>query len=683
MLQISVRLTALLLTLSIGLSVALLDLVLATNSQAVEPYTLTAFFVPLLGCFLLFSGACACLALAIWAIPCKLGLFEPRRALISGGAVLTVLSVTHLLDPTDWGTDGSSGRIAVRLALGLAAFPLVYWALDGLARYPRVRDSVFHGCLSAPVLLLEAFVFQWTGRQWLPWGGFAAFSVLLLFAVIGAGTLWFFAWPGSAKRTLAALVTLSMGIAGATGYAWLSQPEHVHEGAVAAAAPIPHIILLTVDTLRADALSCYGGTTPTPNIDGLVADSVLFTNAYSSAPWTLPSFSSIFTGVSPWVHQATKMRQGLPAGLNTLGEKMAGAGYLTGGIGFNFFLTQRGGGWGVKRGFAEYNFYPQFHSPRTAAMEVLASRNESAFDLWATTDDLTRMAKGWVRGHESSGFFFWLHYLDPHMPYMPPEKYFPGGELNEAAALEYGSSDALDRFRSGHMPPTEEAKGWLRDLYHGEVRHVDDRIGSFLSVLKETGIYDDALIIFTSDHGEEHFDHAGVDHGHTLYDELLRVPLAFKLPGSPKTGKVEPTVGTVSILPTILELAGIDFTAGQFSGSSLVPYWDQEFAEDQIIFSTGAYVFEERESVIFEGWKYIRSLISGAEELYNLRADPKERDNLAAVDHERIAKAHALLRANEAHAEQLRKHYGLKTGAKGAELTEAERRLLRSLGYVQ
>ena len=682
MTQISIRLTALLLCLSIGLSVALLDLVLATNSQAIEPNTLTAIFIPLLACFLLFSGAYACLALVIWAVSCRLGFLEPWRAFVSGGAVLTVLSVTHLLDPTDWGTGGSSGRIALRLALGLAAFPLTYWALDGLARYPRVRDSVFYGCLSAPVLLLEAGVFQWAGREWLPWGGVAALSVLLLFAAIGVVTLWFFAWAGSGKRTLLALVFLSAGMVGGTGYAWLSQSEHVHEGAESTPAPIPHIILLTVDTLRQDALSCYGGATPTPNIDRLVEDSVLFTNAYSSAPWTLPSFSSIFTGVSPWVHQTTKMRQGLPAGLTTLGEEMAEAGYLTGGVGFNYFLTPGGGGGGVNRGFAEYNFYPKFHSPRTAAMNALARRDLSAFDLWATTDDLTRMARDWVRGHDSGGFFFWLHYLDPHMPYIPPEEFFPGGKLNKEAALEYGSEDALDRFRSGHMPPTAEAKRWLHDLYQGEVRYVDDRIGSFLSVLKEAGIYDDALIVFTSDHGEEHLDHAGVDHGHTLYDELLRVPLAFKLPRSVKTGKVDPIVGAVSILPTILELAGIDFAAENFSGRSLVPYWDQDFTEDQIIFSTGAYIFEERESVIFEGWKYIRSLFSGAEELYNLRADPTERDNLVAVDHERIAKAHALLKANEAHAEQLRKHYGLKTEAQGVELTEAERRLLRSLGYV-
>ena len=514
-------------------------------------------------------------------------------------------------------------------------------------------------------------------------GGLAALAVLLLFAAIGVVTLWVFAWSGSSKRSLAALVFLSVGIAGGTGYAWLSQPEHVHEGAEPAPAPIPHIILLTVDTLRPDALSCYGGATPTPNIDRLVEDSVLFTNAYSSAPWTLPSFSSIFTGVSPWVHQTTKIGHNRPAGLTTLGEKMAEAGYLTGGIGFNYFLTHRGGGWGVNRGFAEYNFYPKFHSPHTAAMEVLTGRDVSAFDLWATTDDLTRMARDWVRGHGSSGFFFWLHYYDPHMPHLPPEEFFPGGKLNEEAAQKYGSEDALDSFQSGEMPPTAEAKGWLDGLCHGQVRYVDDRIGSFLSVLKDTGVYDDALIVFTSDHGDEHFDHAGVGHGHTLYDELLRVPLAFKLPGSVTTGKVDPIVGTVSILPTILELAGIDFTAENFSGRSLVPYWDRNFSDDQIIFSTGALVFEERESVIFEGWKYIRSLSSGAEELYNLRVDPRERDNLAAAGHERIAKAQALLKANEARGEQLRKHYGLKTAAKGVELTEAERRLLRSLGYVR
>ena len=675
-------LTALLAVLSTGLSVALLDLVVAANTRPIAPSSTAAFFLPLLACALACSAAYACIALLLLAAPLPSRLVRRDSVLLAGAVIVVLPCLVYLINPADLAWPGGFRRMAAGIALGLAFFPVVCLALESLTRFPRARDAIIHACLSGPVFLAEAFLFQWAGHEWLSGRVAGAIFTLLLFAGVVFGTLRFFAWPASFRRVLSAVGVLWITLIAGSAWATWRNPVDVHEAASAARAPIRHIVLLTIDTLRRDALSVYGGAIPTPNLDALAADSILFTNAYSPAPWTLPSFVSIFTGVSPWVHKTTRQRHVVPAGLPTLARRLAESGYLTSGIGYNCNLTPRASRGVLNRGLAEYNFYSKYSSPRTAALGFLIRRYPDGFGLRATTDDLTELARNWVHSHQSFDFFFWLHYLDPHLPYSPPASFYPAGPPYSEIGPEH-DLESFTRFRAGLLPPTPEAEAWLTALYGGEVTYVDDRIGSFISTLKEAGIYEDALIVLSSDHGEELLDHSGVDHGHTLYNELLRVPLAFKLPGSIATGKIDAVVPTVSILPTILDLCAVDFSAESLSGRSLVPYWDSGSTKDQLIFSTGTAVFEERESVVFDGWKYIHSLASGREKLYNLGTDPSERLNLSGADQGRITQARALLKANQAHSERLRKHYGLKTPAEGVQLTEAERRLLRSLGYVQ
>jgi len=665
---------------------ALLDLVVAANTRPIAPSSTAAFFLPVLACALASSAAYACIALLLLAAPLPSRLARRDSVLLAGAVIVVLPCLVYLINPVDLASPSGFRRMAAGIALGLAFFPLVCLAFESLTRFPRARDAIIHACLSGPVFLAEAFLFQWAGREWLSGGGAGAIFTLLLFAGVVFGTFRFLAWPASFRKVFRAVGVLWITLLAGGAWATWRNPVDVHEAASGAGAPVRHIVLLTIDTLRRDALSVYGGAIPTPNLDALAADSVLFTNAYSPAPWTLPSFVSIFTGVSPWVHRTTKRNQVVPVGLPTLARRLAESGYLTSGIGYNFYLTPRASRGVLNRGFAEYNFYPKYHSPRTAALEILAPRHPGLFDLDATTDDLTGLAGDWVRRHKSLDFLFWLHYHDPHIPYRPPGSFYPPGQPYAAIGREHNAK-SLEDFRTGFLPPTPEAAEWLKALYRGEVRYVDDRIGSFISMLKDAGVYDDALIVLFSDHGEELLDHGGIDHGHTLYNELLRVPLAFKLPGSAARGEVDAVVSTVSILPTVLDLAGVDFLPETLSGRSLVPYWSEDPGDgstgDQVVFSTGTFIFEERESVVFDGWKYIHSLVSGREELYNLGADPSERLNLAVTDAGRIAKARILLRANQADGERLRKHYGLTRSTEGIELTEAEQRLLRSLGYVR
>ncbi len=334
-------LTALLVGLSTGLSVALLDLVLAANTRPIAPSSWAANFFPLLGCALACLAAYALAAPLLLAAPCPSGLVQRDSVLVAGAVIVLLPSVVYLINTADLTGPGGSRRVAAGITLGVVFFPVVCLAFESLTRFPRARGATIYACLSGPVFLGEAIVFQWIGREWLSGGGVAAILILLLFAVVACGTFWFFAWSASFKRVLTAVGALWIVLLAGSAWAKWGYSVDTHERARGNRPPIRYIVLLTVDTLRQDALSCYGGAIPTPHFDALVEDSVLFTNAYSSAPWTLPSFASILTGVSPWVHRTTRGRQTVPAGLPTLAQRLAESGYLTSGIGNNFYLTPR------------------------------------------------------------------------------------------------------------------------------------------------------------------------------------------------------------------------------------------------------------------------------------------------------------------------------------------------------
>ncbi len=442
---------------------------------------------------------------------------------------------------------------------------------------------------------------------------------------------------------------------------------------------IKRVILITVDTLRADVLSSYGSqNVQTPNIDGLSADGVLFKNAYSSAPWTLPAFSSIMTGLPPGTHLTTKASSKLPDKFNTIAEYMTGAGYYTGAIVRNLFLSPD---FNIDQGIVDYYHYPKFNKyVRSFGTALLLSALNKKLTDDVSTEDITDIAINWLGEHRDENFFFWVHYFDPHQPYTPPVKYITdNSEPPKRIGLIF---DGAGNIRSGHFSPTVRERQWIKELYDAEVRYVDENLGRLFEYLKESGLYEDSLIIFTSDHGEEFWDHGGFEHGHTLYNEVIQVPLIIKMPGASKAGEENTRVSTQSLKRTILDTSGIEYESDRLISGSLYPMIQGNGTEmnGEPLVITGLLYYEDKESIITGDKKYIRSLISNEEEFYDLANDPDELNGLN--DEARTLEARQMMEQYNEKAKSLSSEYGVQSTEEVA-LSKEKKEELKALDYIQ
>ncbi|HEX4960576.1 MAG TPA: sulfatase [Thermoanaerobaculia bacterium] len=427
------------------------------------------------------------------------------------------------------------------------------------------------------------------------------------------------------------------------------------------AQPARHVLLVTIDTLRADALSCYQPQAPgTPALDALAGDSVTFRQARSAAPWTLPALASVMTGVSPQVHLATGLGDRVPDRLTTVAEVLRRAGYRTAALVSSPLLGRETN---LAQGFQEYTAFPG----KTEAKPT-------------DPDRLSGLAAQWLRGHPGKApFFLWVHFYDPHVPYAPPAAYLKGMEPPPGMGSEWTAKEYLAvRLRQRDPAPAE--REWIRQLYRAEVRWVDAAVGSLIGELKREGRYEDTLIVLLSDHGEEFWEHGGVGHGHTLFEELLRVPFLVKLPGAGRRGVVETPVSTASLVATILDLAGRPFPARHPAAPSLAPLLRGGSQPPEPLLSTGVERLEEQESVLFGTFKLIRRERSGRQELYDLAHDPGETADLAASSPEKAAEGARLLGRFAAESQRARKTLGI-TRREHVPLDPEALARLNALGY--
>lgn len=440
---------------------------------------------------------------------------------------------------------------------------------------------------------------------------------------------------------------------------------------------IRRVILLSVDTLRTDALGCYNPKrVRTPNFDRLAHDAVVFDRAISPAPWTLPAFASVMSGVLPPVHQATRTSRLVPQQLRTLAEELRDAGYFTAAIGSNSVLHAESN---ISQGFDHYHFFQIGSLGSSLGARVLRRLLPQERSSQYTTRHLTDLAVDWLEANADRDFFLWLHYLDPHYPYEPPAPYLAQAEASPRIGRRF---DRIISAQEGVFVPTDTEKKWIRRLYDAEVRYVDEYAGKFLGALRRMHLYDESLIVFVSDHGEEFWEHGGAGHGHTLYDELIHVPFFIKLPYQRSTGRVDQVVTTAAIAPTVLDLCGVAFDPESMSVASLSPLLlgDTAAIEAPPVLSTGLYRFYEREALLFGGLKYVRSLITGREELYDLASDPGEQLSIAHSAPEKIEAARTVLEALKKQAQQLRTRLGLTAATQEMSNDRAEQ--LRALGYL-
>jgi arylsulfatase A-like enzyme len=319
----------------------------------------------------------------------------------------------------------------------------------------------------------------------------------------------------------------------------------------------PHVFIYVMDTLRADALGTYGSKRPTsPSIDRFAADSIVFEKAWASSAWTLPSLYSILTGVYPnrhgYVWGSVKKRPEFD--IARLPEVLEPLGYRSVGISQTFLASEV---YGVQTGFDQ--FYVD---------DWLGSLQESSRRVpWYFWRALLH------HGDLATPIFAYIHTVDPHAPYNPTglDRRFaddnPGG-------LREGAYRNPHQFN--HPPRGTDAKDvtHLRALYDGGVSQADRQFGRFVEMLRFLNLYDDSLIILTSDHGEEFNEHGGFDHARTLFEELLRVPMIVKLPRQARGGsRLAEWVSIVDIAPTVFEIAGGSTSdVGRFDGISILDH---------------------------------------------------------------------------------------------------------------
>jgi arylsulfatase A-like enzyme/Flp pilus assembly protein TadD len=377
---------------------------------------------------------------------------------------------------------------------------------------------------------------------------------------------------GAVSGLVAAIIMAALGV---SGLWWYSRPGST-------GGPV---VLVVVDTLRADRLPVYGyAAGRTPALAALAREAVVFDRAYAHAPQTLPSHASMFTGRLPFEHRVRdNLGFTLDKDMPTLAEMFRASEYRTGGFVSAYVLRPETG---ISRGFEVYDAtFPPVAADRSAAqVQRPGPQTLAAADAWLTT--LT-----------SDRFFLFLHLYEPHTPYRPPERFA------DLAA------------------------------YDGEVAFADEIVGSLVTKLKARGWYDNATIVVLSDHGEGLGDHIEEEHGLFLYDEVIRVPWIVRLPRGQSAGRrVTDPVQHIDLLPTLLSLAGLTTPPGLRGRDLSGRLFDRGTLEPQGIYAEALYPryhfgWSELLSLTDDRFRYIKA---PREELYDLERDPGERTNIVA-----------------------------------------------------
>jgi arylsulfatase A-like enzyme len=374
------------------------------------------------------------------------------------------------------------------------------------------------------------------------------------------------------------------------------------------------VVLVVVDTLRHDALGCYGGPRDaSPRIDALAQEGVLFEQAIATSGWTLPSVASLLTGAWPVVHKARGQKTLLTPispDVPTAAELLADAGFHTAAVVNAAFLSPL---LGIGRGFERFDH-------RHAFNREIRRADETVRDALALLDE-----------RRAARRFLFVHLFDPHLDYDPPD----GGEgLSRRDCLELGAA-GIDAIRA---------------RYQGEVRAVDGAVGLLVDGLAERGLWDHTTLVLCADHGEEFFEHGGFEHGHTLFDELIRVPLIVRpRPSTPVAPRpVSHPVSLVDVMPTLFEWEGVE-APDTFLGRSLadlIAGAAPDSATPRPVFSQGRLYGSDLLSWRTDRYHYLfdrGSQAGGANHLFDWRADPLEQRDLAEERPDLVSELHGQL----------------------------------------
>lgn len=431
--------------------------------------------------------------------------------------------------------------------------------------------------------------------------------------------------------------TLYAAIGAVTLAVWLGARGCRHGGVPPPTDPTPdgyNVVFVSFDALQAAHVGSLGNPrNVTPTIDAMARDGFSFTHAYSVASWTVPSSMTWFTGVYPSEHRmvnkfaiyapplqkAANLKE-LSPDLTTLADILKQAGYATGGFTGNAGVN---GGFGYEQGFDVY-----FHEP----------------GKFGSMDQSIPRALEWARANKGKKFFLFLHGYDIHGQSTPAGGYdyrfvekgydgrYRGSELEQEALREEG-------LLRGQLTLREQDVRFWRAVYDEKIQRTDEKFRQFLAEFDSLGVSDRTLFVLTSDHGTELYEHRRFDHGFTLYDEQIHIPLVLKLPGQTAGRVLADRVSSIDVMPTILDVLGVAVPANtrqRLRGTSLMPLTRGEGQSRDVFSETDYRQYTYERSVIApDGWKLIYTLESKTRELFDLTADPGETRNLAATEPQR------------------------------------------------
>lgn len=439
---------------------------------------------------------------------------------------------------------------------------------------------------------------------------------------------------------------------------------------VAASQPVRNVVVLLIDTLRASKLRAYNpeSRVRTPVLDGLVEHGTLFERAHSQENWTKPSVASVLTGLTPSTHRAITTEARLPQSAELVSETFDAAGFATASFLANGYVSDR---FGFDQGWDHYTNM------------IREGRSTEAADVF-------REAGDWIEQHRSERFFVYIQTIDPHVPYDPPAEFLQMYDARTDYAGQVRPRSTGDQLEAAKRNPPgivfdESDITRLTALHDGEISYHDRELGRFMERLAALGVADDTLLVITSDHGEEFRDHGSWGHGHSVYQELIQVPLVFHRPGVvPEGRRVPQPVSTMNVAQTILDLAGVPGLRDA-EGRSLAPEMRGEIpAQPTVAFSN---MLDDRRVIRSRRWKMILNGINA--KLFDLQTDPGERNEITDLTRHPIAARYLRMHLGQYLGSRDRGHWWQGTQREAQQLQSEQavmddtiRAQLRALGYA-
>jgi arylsulfatase A-like enzyme len=581
--------------------------------------------------------------------------------------------------PMAFGASPAALGLGAGAALGLVAWAFSQFLLTGGGAWRDPAKLAIAGTISIISI---------------PAAAIAAASVTPLVTAIGIGLSSGKALPRPLTVTIEACLVACV-VVSALSLDFSAGPSKIDYKTLAAPGKPagPNVVLITIDTQRADHLGCYGYNRPTsPFIDSLASSGVVFDDFTAAAPWTKPSTATILTGLYPSRHGALYHGSELntPDGMKTLAETFRDKGYVTAGFVSNPNIKKI---FKFDRGFQEFFDSPVEDTVTMATFRdslfggILKALTKYQFN-WKYRNDCTEVNRhvvAWLEKNRTEKFFLYLHYIDPHEPYSPPADY-----------------EAQFRQNHGTLLHNERKRRMGIDLYDGEIRYTDDNLRKLADTLKQYGLWENTLFVITSDHGEEFFEHGILGHGFSLYQEVLRIPLILSGPGVPGGIRVAAPHLNVDLAATVLDAAGTGIEelgdGKSFFGAlrdrngsnNKKPVREKLFLEDEFGEND-----QDTRSFVMSGVRAGRfKLILNErhayrppenpkypkQELYDLDADPGELHNLFK-DPSRKDTIQSLLDALLKHSHFLSEK-GLRP-TKPPALSDDQQRELRNIGYLK